>query len=110
MPTNPTAPELEVVLPDGRPVSEFEEDQEDMGTVLEFDISPEGTIQQTTLEIGIFDGEEEDFYINLVDEIVEEAPMNATGAAVSTDQPIVRKKKKKDKRYEVWRRAALKNS
>ena len=40
-----------------------------------------------------------------VDEIVEEAPMNATGAAVSTDKPIVRKKKK-DK-YEVWRRAAL---
>ena len=74
MPTNPTAPELEVVLPDGRPVSEIEEDQEDMGTVLEFDISPEGTIQQTTLEIGIFDGEEEDFYINLVDEIVEEDP------------------------------------
>ena len=76
MPTNPTAPELEVVLPDGRPVSEFEEDQEDMGTVLEFDISPEGTIQQTTLGIGISDGEEEeeDFYINLADEIVEEDP------------------------------------
>jgi transposase len=33
----------------------------------------------------------------------EEAPMNATGAAVSTDKPIVRKKKQ----YEIWKRAAL---
>jgi hypothetical protein len=30
--------------------------------------------------------------------------MNATGSAVSTDQPIVRKKKKQ---YEIWKRAAL---
>ena len=37
----------------------------------------------------------------------EDAPMNATGGAVSTDQPIVRKKKKKgmyDDAYEVLRR------
>jgi transposase len=34
----------------------------------------------------------------------EDAPMNATGSAVSTDQPIVRKKKKQ---YEIWKRAAL---
>jgi len=33
----------------------------------------------------------------------EEAPMNATGAAVSTDKPVVRKKKQ----YEIWKRAAL---
>ena len=33
----------------------------------------------------------------------EDAPMNATGAAVSTDKPIVRKKKQ----YEIWKRAAI---
>ena len=33
----------------------------------------------------------------------EEVPMNATGAAVSTDKPIVRKKKQ----YEIWKRATL---
>ena len=38
--------------------------------------------------------------------IEEDAPINATGVAVSTDQPIVRKKKKK-KQYEIWKRASL---
>ena len=75
MAIDPTAPELEVVLPDGRPVSEFAEDQEDMGTVLEFDVSPEGGIQRTSLEIIIpVDEEEDDFYTNLADEISEEDP------------------------------------
>ena len=75
MAIDPTAPELEVVFPDGRPVSEFTEDQEDMGTVLEFDVSPEGGVQRTSLEIIIpVDEEEDDFYANLVDEISEEDP------------------------------------
>ena len=75
MAIDPTAPELEVVLPDGRPVSEFAEDQEDMGTVLEFDVSPEGGVQRTSLEIIIpVDEEEDDFYANLADEISEEDP------------------------------------
>ena len=69
MAIDPTAPELEIVLPDGRPVSEFEDTQEDMGTVLEFDISPEGGIQETTIEIETSD--EEDFYKNLAEEIEE---------------------------------------
>ena len=30
-------------------------------------------------------------------EVIEDAPVNATGAAVATNEPIVRKKKKKDK-------------
>ena len=37
----------------------------------------------------------------------EDAPMNATGSAVATDKPIVRKKKKKgmyDDAYEVLKR------
>ena len=72
MATDPTAPELEIVLPDGRPVSEFEEDQEDMGTVLEFDVSPEGGIQEAAIEVEISDGE--DFYKNLAEEIEEEDP------------------------------------
>ena len=51
MAIDPTAPELEVVFPDGRPVSEFTEDQEDMGTGLEFDVSPAGGVHRTSLEI-----------------------------------------------------------
>ena len=77
MAINPAAPELEIVLPDGRPVSELEGDQGDLDTAMEFDVSPEGEIQQTTLGIAVFDDdkeEEDDFYINLVDEIIEEDP------------------------------------
>ena len=77
MAINPAAPELEIVLPDGRPVSELEGDQGDLATAMEFDVSPEGEIQQTTLGIAVFDDdkeEEDDFYINLVDEIIEEDP------------------------------------
>ncbi len=32
-------------------------------------------------------------------EVIEDAPANATGAAVATNEPIVRKKKKKDKKH-----------
>lgn len=39
--------------------------------------------------------------------IDEDAPINATGVAVSTDKPIVRRKKKKKQQYEIWKRAAL---
>ena len=77
MAINPAAPELEIVLPDGRPVFELEEDQGDLDTAMEFDVSPEGEIQQTTLGIAIFDDdkeEEDDFYINLAEEIAEEDP------------------------------------
>ena len=75
MAVDPTASELEVVLPDGRPISELQEDQEDMGTVLEFDVSPEGGVQLATLKvITPTDEAEDDFYTNLADEIAEEDP------------------------------------
>ena len=60
-------PELEIVLPDGRPVSEYQEPQEDMGTVVEIGISGEGGL---TVEVDLPDGE--DFYENLVDEFDDE--------------------------------------
>ncbi len=44
-------------------------------------------------------------YIKTFKQFNEDAPINATGVAVSTDKPIVRKKKKQ---YEIWKRAALK--
>ena len=75
MAIDPTAPELEVVLPDGRPISEFQEDPEDMGTVLEFDVSPEGGVQLASLAIITpTDEAEDDFYKNLADEIADEDP------------------------------------
>ena len=37
-------PELEIVLPDGRPVSEYQEPQEDMGTVIDIGIGGEGGV------------------------------------------------------------------
>jgi len=60
-------PDLEIVLPDGRPVSEFQESQEDMGTVVEIGIGSEGGL---TVEVDLPDGE--DFYKNLVDEFDDE--------------------------------------
>ncbi len=39
-----------------------------------------------------------------VRKVWEDAPMNATGDAVSTNEPIVRKKKKDKSHYELWRR------
>ena len=60
-------PELEIVLPDGRPVSEFQETEEDLGTVLEFDASPEGALT-TVVEIEISD-EENPFYEHLAEEM-----------------------------------------
>ena len=60
-------PDLEIVLPDGRPVSEFQEPQEDMGTVVEIGIGGEGGL---TVEVDLPDGE--DFYENLVDEFDDE--------------------------------------
>jgi hypothetical protein len=75
MAADPTASGLEVILPNGRPISEFEEDEEDMGTVLEFDVSPEGDIQPVSLGITTpTDEAEDDFYANLADEIEEEDP------------------------------------
>ena len=53
---NENMPELEIVLPDGRPVSEFEESEEDLGTVLEFDASPEGELT-TVVEIEVSEKE-----------------------------------------------------
>jgi hypothetical protein len=75
MAADPTASGLEVILPNGRPISEFEEDEEDMGTVLEFDVSPEGDVQPVSLGITTpTDEAEDDFYANLADEIEEEDP------------------------------------
>ena len=48
-------PELEIVLPDGRPVSEYQEPQEDMGTVIDIGISGEGGV---TVAIDLPDGED----------------------------------------------------
>jgi len=60
-------PELEIVLPDGRPVSEYEEPQEDMGTVIDIGISGEGG---ATVSIDLPDGD--DFYENLAEEFDED--------------------------------------
>jgi len=60
-------PELEIVLPDGRPVSEYEEPQENMGTVIDIGISGEGGV---TVAIDLPDGE--DFYANIAEEFDED--------------------------------------
>ena len=60
-------PELEIVLPDGRPVSEYQEPQEDMGTVIDIGISGEGGV---TVAIDLPDGD--DFYENLAEEFDED--------------------------------------
>jgi hypothetical protein len=60
-------PELEIVLPDGRPVSEYQEPQEDMGTVVEIGISGKGGV---TVEVDLPDGE--DFYANIAEEIEDD--------------------------------------
>jgi hypothetical protein len=70
-----TASGLEVILPNGRPISEFAEDEEDTDTVLEFDVSPEGGVQLVSLgNTTLTDEAEDDFYANLADEIAEEDP------------------------------------
>jgi hypothetical protein len=67
---NENMPELEIVLPDGRPVSEFEETEEDLGTVVEFDASPEGALT-TVVEIEISE-KENPFYENLAEDMDED--------------------------------------
>tara|TARA_X000001388_G_scaffold59588_1_gene44949 strand:+ start:740 stop:3214 length:2475 start_codon:yes stop_codon:yes gene_type:complete len=67
---NENMPELEIVLPDGRPVSEFEETEEDLGTVVEFDASPEGALT-TVIEIEISE-KENPFYENLAEDMDED--------------------------------------
>jgi hypothetical protein len=57
-------PELEIVLPDGRPVSEYEEPQEDMGTIIDIDIGGEGGV---TVEIDLPD-DDDDFYANIAED------------------------------------------
>jgi len=73
-------PELEIVLPDGRPVSEYQEPQEDMGTVVEIGISGEGGV---TVEIDLPDGE--DFYANLVDEFDDEDTLEKLASELLSD-------------------------
>jgi len=60
-------PELEIVLPDGRPVSEYQEPQEDMGTVIDIGIGGEGGV---TIAIDLPD--EEDFYENLAEDFEDD--------------------------------------
>ena len=60
-------PELEIVLPDGRPVSEYQEPQEDMGTVIDIGISGEGGV---TVAIDLPDGD--DFYENLAEDFEDD--------------------------------------
>jgi len=60
-------PELEIVLPDGRPVSEYQEPQEDMGTVIDIGIGGEGGV---TIAIDLPDGD--DFYENLAEDFEDD--------------------------------------
>jgi hypothetical protein len=65
------APDLEIVLPDGRPVSELEEEmEEDLSTVIEFDAMPEGELTRV-VEIEISE-KENPFYKNLAEDMDED--------------------------------------
>ena len=65
------APDLEIVLPDGRPVSDLEEEmEEDLSTVIEFDAMPEGELTRV-VEIEISE-KENPFYKNLAEDMDED--------------------------------------
>jgi hypothetical protein len=65
-------PDLEIVLPDGRPVSEFVEEEADLSTEIEFEGDPEGEITEViTVEISEM---ENPFYDNLAETIADEDP------------------------------------
>ena len=65
-------PDLEIVLPDGRPVSEFMEEEADLSTEIEFEGDPEGEITEViTVEISDM---ENPFYENIAEAIAEDDP------------------------------------
>ena len=65
-------PDLEIVLPDGRPVSEFMEEEADLSTEIEFEGDPEGEITEViTVEISEM---ENPFYDNLAEAIADDDP------------------------------------
>ena len=68
---NENMPELEIVLPDGTPVSEFEdnEDTESL-TVVEFEQTPDGDMS-TVVEIEVSE-QEDSFYENLAEDMDED--------------------------------------
>ena len=65
-------PDLEIVLPDGRPVSEFMEEEDDLSTEIEFEGDPDGEITEViTVEISDM---ENPFYENIAEAIAEDDP------------------------------------
>ena len=65
-------PDLEIVLPDGRPVSELQEEEEDLSMEMEFEGDPEGEIL-AVMEVTVSDADNP-FYANLAEEIEAEDP------------------------------------
>ena len=63
-------PDLEIVLPDGRPVSDFVEEQEDLSTAMEFDELPDGGLA-TVVEVDVSD-QDNPFYSNLAEDIAKD--------------------------------------
>ncbi len=69
------APDLQIVLPDGTPIQNIEDEmeasmEEAMSPAMEFDVSPEGTLT-TTVEIEI-EQENDVFYKNLAEDMDED--------------------------------------
>jgi len=63
-------PDLEIVLPDGRPVSDFVEEEEDLSTAMEFDELPDGGLA-TVVEVDVSD-QDNPFYSNLAEDIAKD--------------------------------------
>ena len=65
-------PDLEIVLPDGRPVSELQDEEEDLSMEMEFEGDPAGEIL-AVMEVTVSDADNP-FYANLAEEIEAEDP------------------------------------
>ena len=72
-------PDLEVVLPNGRPVSDIVEEEEDLATAIEFEALPDGEFM-TVIEVEVSESENP-FYANLAEEIAEDDPNILMGVA-----------------------------
>ena len=72
-------PDLEVVLPNGRPVSDIVEEEEDLATAVEFEALPDGELL-TVIEVEVSESENP-FYANLAEEIAEDDPNILMGVA-----------------------------
>ena len=62
-------PDLEIVLPDGRPVSEFIEEEEDLSTAMEFDELPDGGLA-AVIEVDVSE-RDNPFYENLAEDLAK---------------------------------------